>query len=240
MPPADLTLAINVAPRQLMDGQLAHKILAVVSKTKFQPSRLEVELTEAALLSDLGGPVKAILALKSLGIQVALDDFGTGYSSLGHLSDLPFDKIKIDRSFIQSFHTAPPCQQHGAGHYRARQSIRIPTIAEGIESERDATALKALDCSLARGILLFEAGAGLGAAGDHCPVHRQQQSATGRRITAWGLCAKAAIASGVTRPLQRASGQTWRRWPPARRSLGHRGSASRWCYSRNRRNAPRP
>jgi EAL domain-containing protein (putative c-di-GMP-specific phosphodiesterase class I) len=149
--PSNLTIAINVAPRQLTDGQLAHKILAVVSKTKFQPSRVEVELTEAALVNDLAGARAAILALKSLGIQVVLDDFGTGYSSLGHLSDLPFDKIKIDRSFIKGFHDG----RHANNTVRAiiglGESLGIPTIAEGIESERDAEALKALGCTMAQG-----------------------------------------------------------------------------------------
>jgi diguanylate cyclase (GGDEF)-like protein len=151
--PGNLTLAINVAPRQLTDEQLAHKVLAVVSKTKFQPSRLEVELTEAALVNDLAGAREAILALKKLGIQVVLDDFGTGYSSLGHLSDLPFDKIKIDRSFIKGFHES----RHANNTVRAiiglGVSLGIPTIAEGIESERDAAALKALGCTMAQGYL---------------------------------------------------------------------------------------
>ena len=151
--PGNLTLAINVAPRQLTDEQLAHKVLAVVSKTKFQPSRLEVELTEAALVNDLAGAREAILALKKLGIQVVLDDFGTGYSSLGHLSDLPFDKIKIDRSFIKGFHES----RHANNTVRAiiglGVSLGIPTIAEGIESERDAAALRALGCTMAQGYL---------------------------------------------------------------------------------------
>jgi diguanylate cyclase (GGDEF)-like protein len=151
--PGNLTLAINVSPRQLADEQLAHKVLAVVSKTKFQPSRLEVELTEAALVNDLAGARDAILALKKLGIQVVLDDFGTGYSSLGHLSDLPFDKIKIDRSFIKGFREG----RHANNTVRAiiglGVSLGIPTIAEGIESERDAAALKALGCTMAQGYL---------------------------------------------------------------------------------------
>ena len=149
--PANLTLAINVAPRQLTDGQLAHKILAVVSKTKFQPSRLEVELTEAALVNDLAGARAAILALKSLGIHVVLDDFGTGYSSLGHLSDLPFDTIKIDRSFIKGFHDSRNANNTVRAIIGLGGSLGIPTIAEGVESERDAVALKALGCTMAQG-----------------------------------------------------------------------------------------
>ena len=151
--PGNLTLAINVAPRQLTDEQLAHKVLAVVSKTKFQPSRLEVELTEAALVNDLAGAREAIMALKKLGIQVVLDDFGTGYSSLGHLSDLPFDKIKIDRSFIKGFHEGRNANNTVRAIIGLGASLGIPTIAEGIESERDAAALKALGCTMAQGYL---------------------------------------------------------------------------------------
>jgi EAL domain-containing protein (putative c-di-GMP-specific phosphodiesterase class I) len=151
--PGNLTLAINVAPRQLTDEQLAHKILAVVSKTKFQPGRLEVELTECALVNDLAAARQAILALKALSIQVVLDDFGTGYSSLGHLTDLPFDKIKIDRSIIKGFHDSRHARNTARAIVGLGESLGIPTIAEGIESERDAAALKALGCTMAQGYL---------------------------------------------------------------------------------------
>ena len=102
--PEHMTIAVNVAPQQIQDLGLAHRILAVLSETGFPPHRLEVELTENALVDDLPEAKRVISTLNGLGIKVALDDFGTGYSSLGYLADLPIDIIKIDRSFITTMH----------------------------------------------------------------------------------------------------------------------------------------
>jgi EAL domain-containing protein (putative c-di-GMP-specific phosphodiesterase class I) len=91
--------------------------------------------------------------LKSHGIKVALDDFGTGYSSLWYLSELPFDKIKIDRSFIRSLHDRPESAKIVAAIIGLGKSLGVPTIAEGVETERDAEALRALGCTFAQGYL---------------------------------------------------------------------------------------
>ncbi len=122
--PPHLTIAINIAPRQIQDEWLAQKIMTVLAKTKFPPQRLEVELTENALVDDIASAKHVISSLKSQGIKVALDDFGTGYSSLWYLSELPFDKIKIDRSFIKTLHDRPESAKIVERHHRTGQEPR--------------------------------------------------------------------------------------------------------------------
>jgi diguanylate cyclase (GGDEF)-like protein len=149
--PEDISLAINIAPQQIQDASLAHKILAVLNETGFAPSRLEVELTESALVTDLPAAKHVISSLKSLGIRVALDDFGTGYSSLCYLSELPIDMIKIDRSFTRSMHERKESGKIVAAILSLGRSLNLATIAEGVETERNADFLKAKGCTLAQG-----------------------------------------------------------------------------------------
>ncbi len=151
--PSDLTIAINIAPRQIEDDWLVHNILAVLAKTRFPPQRLEIELTENALVNDIASAKHVISSLKSLGIKVALDDFGTGYSSLCYLSELPFDKIKIDRSFIRTLHERPESAKIVSAIIGLGKSLAVPTIAEGVETERDAEVLRAMGCTIAQGFL---------------------------------------------------------------------------------------
>ena len=151
--PQHLTIAINIAPRQIQDEWLAQKIMTVLAKTKFPPQRLEVELTENALVDDIASAKHVISSLKAQGIKVALDDFGTGYSSLWYLSELPFDKIKIDRSFIKTLHERPESAKIVSAIIGLGKSLGVPTIAEGVESERDAEVLRALGCTIAQGFL---------------------------------------------------------------------------------------
>jgi diguanylate cyclase (GGDEF)-like protein len=146
-----LTLAVNIAPRQLRNDSLINRLLAVMAETGFPADRLEVEVTENALIDDLALARNVLLGLKSHGIKVALDDFGTGYSSLNHLSELPFDKIKIDRSFVQTMHQRPESATIvnaiiGLGH-----SLSLPTLAEGVESSADADALLRMGCDAGQG-----------------------------------------------------------------------------------------
>ncbi len=151
--PQHLTIAINIAPRQIQDEWLAQKIMTVLAKTKFPPQRLEVELTENALVDDIASAKHVISSLKAQGIKVALDDFGTGYSSLWYLSELPFDKIKIDRSFIKTLHERPESAKIVSAIIGLGKSLGVPTIAEGVESERDAEVVRALGCTIAQGFL---------------------------------------------------------------------------------------
>ena len=100
--PAHLRLSLNLAPSQLRDPALGPRILAILTETGMSPARVEIEVTENALIGDLEASKAVLTSLQNLGMTIALDDFGTGYSSLYHLQELKFDKIKIDKSFVRA------------------------------------------------------------------------------------------------------------------------------------------
>lgn len=97
-----LTVAVNLSPIQFQHGELPRLIQQTLIDTGLQPSRLELEITEGILLGDFAHIVSMLRRIKAMGVRIAMDDFGTGYSSLSYLQAFPFDKIKIDKSFIQS------------------------------------------------------------------------------------------------------------------------------------------
>lgn len=146
-----LTVAVNVAPRQLGNESLIGRLLGVLEETGFPAHRLEVEITENALIGDLALARRIVLDLKSHGIKVALDDFGTGYSSLSHLSELPFDKIKIDRSFVRTMHERPESASIINAIVGLGRSLNLPILAEGVESSADAQALLRMGCNAGQG-----------------------------------------------------------------------------------------
>ena len=148
-----LTLAVNIAPQQLKSDSLIDRLLGVLRETGFPPERFEIEITENALIGDLELARRIVLGLKSHGIRVALDDFGTGYSSLSHLSELPFDKLKIDRSFIHTMHNRPESATIVNAIIGLGRSLNMPTTAEGIESAADAELLTRLGCDVGQGFL---------------------------------------------------------------------------------------
>lgn len=131
--PADFTLSINISPIQLKDLTLPAKLLAILTQGGFPPGRLEVEITESALVSDLASAKTILTSLQNLGVKIALDDFGTGYSSMYHLRELRFDKIKIDRSFIQSMRSNSESAKIVNAILGLTKSLGLSTTAEGIE-----------------------------------------------------------------------------------------------------------
>ena len=135
---ARLSIAINIAPQQLKIESLIERLLGVLRETGFPPERFEVEITENALIGGLDMARRTVLRLKSHGIRVALDDFGTGFSSLSHLSELPFDKIKIDRSFIHTMRDRHENATIVNAIIGLRRSLNLPTTTEGIETPADA------------------------------------------------------------------------------------------------------
>lgn len=148
-----LTIAVNIAPHQLRNDSLVERLLGVLRETNFPPERFEIEITENALIGDLDLARRIVLGLKAHGIKVALDDFGTGYSSLSHLSDLPFDKLKIDRSFINTMRGRPESATIVNAIIGLGRSLNMPTTAEGIESVADAELLAGLGCKVGQGFL---------------------------------------------------------------------------------------
>ena len=151
--PPHWRLSLNVAPQQILDASLVPQLLAVLRESGVPPQRLDVELTETALVTDTARARKVMQAMKDAGITVTLDDFGTGYSSLSYLAELSFDKIKIDRSFVQTLHERPQSAKIVAAVIGLSRSLGVQTVAEGVETERDARVLLQLGCGLAQGYL---------------------------------------------------------------------------------------
>ncbi|MEO6394995.1 MAG: EAL domain-containing protein [Devosia sp.] len=131
--PEEMTIALNVSPTHFADPLLPVKFLAILSETDFPPTRLEVEITETALVSDLPMARAALRSLQGIGIKISLDDFGTGYSNLYHLRELQFDKIKIDRSFVTSMMNDPQRAKIVLSVLALAKSLGMTTIAEGVE-----------------------------------------------------------------------------------------------------------
>jgi diguanylate cyclase (GGDEF)-like protein len=148
-----LTLAINISPVQFKDRLLSDRLLAVLHRSGFPPERLEVEITEDALIVDEASARATIEALKTRGIRVALDDFGTGYSSIQHLRMIRIDKIKIDRSFVQAMARDAESMRIIRAIVSLATSLDLPVTAEGIEDEQTAHCLRALGCGQGQGYL---------------------------------------------------------------------------------------
>ncbi|WP_299327731.1 EAL domain-containing protein [Parasphingopyxis sp.] len=146
-----LSLSVNISPAQLKDPWLAQKIIKLLTETNFPPNRLEIEITETALFDNLGIAQSIISSLKNQGIRVALDDFGTGYSSLAHLRALPFDRIKIDRSFVTSINDDNESAAIVDAITRLGSSLGLPVTAEGIENEQIEASLKNLGSMAGQG-----------------------------------------------------------------------------------------
>ena len=130
-----LMLSVNISPIQLKDPWLAQKIAKLLAETGYPAERLEVEITESSLFENLGLAQAIVSSLKNQGIRLALDDFGTGYSSLAHLRALPFDRIKIDRSFIGSINESPESAAVVTAITRLADSLNLAVTAEGIEDD---------------------------------------------------------------------------------------------------------
>ena len=130
-----LTLSVNISPLQLRDPWFAQKLLKLLVEANFPPSRLEVEVTESCLHENIGLVRSLITGLKNQGVTVSLDDFGTGYSSLSQLRSLPFDRIKIDRSFVMSLLDDKGSASIIQSIISLGEGLGLPITAEGIESK---------------------------------------------------------------------------------------------------------
>ena len=133
--PAHVKLAVNISAVQFRRGNLFDTILRILLETGLPPDRLELEITETALLDNQEAHLATIRRLKNLGISMALDDFGTGYSAVNYLTIFPFDKIKIDKSFTQGVLNRRDCKAVIASTLALAQGLGTVTTAEGIETE---------------------------------------------------------------------------------------------------------
>ena len=128
-------VAVNVSPGQLGQGTIANAVLSILLRTGLAANRLEVEVTETALLNEEASGIGDLRHLRAMGVRVALDDFGTGYSSLAHLRAFPFDKIKIDGSFVRDALTRPDCAAVVGAVADLGRRLGVTTVAEGVETE---------------------------------------------------------------------------------------------------------
>lgn len=149
--PEPLTLAFNISPVQLRDQSLPDQIQEMATVAGFPLSRLILEITESALVDDLDSALAIATELKAMGCRLALDDFGTGYSSLHHLRSLPFDKLKVDRSFVGSMVEQRDSRKIVGAVVGLGQSLGLQTVAEGIETLEQAEMVLWLGCDLGQG-----------------------------------------------------------------------------------------
>jgi len=152
-----LTISFNVSGVQFKDPELVSSIRLLLEGTGFPAKRLIVEITENSVIDDFNVAREKLEELKELGIGVALDDFGTGYSSLACLQNLPFDRLKIDRSFVTGISDQPQSQKIVSGIVRLAQGLNLEVTAEGIETLEDLAYVTYLDCNRAQGFLFDKA-----------------------------------------------------------------------------------
>ncbi len=152
--PAHVRVAVNVSSVQFHRAGLSETILGALAAASLGPQRLEVEITESIFLEGSETTLKLLHSLRSLGIRIALDDFGTGYSSLSYLQSFPFDKIKIDRSFIQALLTRPGASAVVRAITDLARALGMETTAEGVEESSQLEQLNAHGCSSVQGFLL--------------------------------------------------------------------------------------
>ncbi len=154
-----LKIAVNVSVVQFQQGRLPDVIEQVLLETGLEPERLEIEITESLLIRETDRTLEALRRIKALGVRIAMDDFGTGYSSLATLRTFPFDKLKVDRSFVQDL--AEPPNGEPAGPLAIINAIlglgrglRLPVVVEGVETEAQAEILRRCGCDQMQGYLL--------------------------------------------------------------------------------------
>ena len=181
-----LKLSVNLSPLQFLQDDLVGAIERVLGETGLDPARLELEVTEGLLIKDAAGALAILQRLKALGVQISMDDFGTGYSSLSYFRMFPFDKVKIDRSFVGDMIANPQAlaiirSVIGLGH-----GLGVPVVAEGVETAEQLEALRAEGCDQVQGYLIarpnpighfegvvMDRGAGAAAPAKVVPIRRR-------------------------------------------------------------------
>jgi diguanylate cyclase (GGDEF)-like protein len=148
-----LRIAVNVSPRQLEDGRLPGIVRETLVQTGLSASRMEIEITETGLIANYRNAIDTIKALKAIGVTVTMDDYGTGYSSLSTLQNFPFDKIKIDKSFVADVANCRLCAAIVRSTLLLASGLNIPVLAEGVESEEALDFLRKEGCPQVQGFL---------------------------------------------------------------------------------------
>jgi len=155
--PDHIKIAVNLSPAQLNNRNLLNVVKGALAETGMPPHRLQLEITETVLLQNTFATLATLHELRKLGIQVALDDFGTGYSSLSYLRSFPFDKIKIDRSFIQDIANGAEPKAIVEAVANLAKSLKMASTAEGVETHQQREMLQSIGCTEMQGYLFSRA-----------------------------------------------------------------------------------
>jgi diguanylate cyclase (GGDEF)-like protein/PAS domain S-box-containing protein len=149
-----LIISVNLSPAQFVQPGIVNTVAEVLRQTGLPPARLELEITEGTLMDDTHNALRILTSLKALGVRIAMDDFGTGYSSLSYLRKFPFDKIKIDRSFISDVEDNTEAETIVQAIIAMSHALRLDVTAEGVETKQQLSMLRALGCNYVQGYLL--------------------------------------------------------------------------------------
>jgi predicted signal transduction protein with EAL and GGDEF domain len=151
--PSDIRVAVNLSPLQFRTGNLLSIVMDALRQSGLPPRRLELEITETLLLEKSDQVLATLHALRALGVRISMDDFGTGYSSLSYLRSFPFDKIKIDRSFVRGLDSNPDAQAIMRAIISLGAGLGVIITAEGVETEAELGYLRAEGCHEGQGFL---------------------------------------------------------------------------------------
>jgi len=152
--PAKLRVAVNISALQIQDGGLPDLVANALEETGLEAGRLELEVTESLLLANAEAATEVLARIRALGVTISLDDFGTGYSSLATLRMFPFDKIKLDRSFVNDLGRLGEAEAIVMAVLGLGRALDVSVVAEGVETEEQAAMLRAAGCSLLQGYLI--------------------------------------------------------------------------------------
>jgi EAL domain-containing protein (putative c-di-GMP-specific phosphodiesterase class I) len=149
--PNDVKVAVNLSPLQFKRQTLSHTVVSALAASGLPAHRLELEITESVLLAETESTLVTLHQLRTLGVRIAMDDFGTGYSSLSYLRSFPFDKIKIDRSFVRDLGHSPDCVAIVKAIAGLGASLGMITTAEGVETKEQLAVVSAQGCTEVQG-----------------------------------------------------------------------------------------
>jgi predicted signal transduction protein with EAL and GGDEF domain len=155
--PADVKVAVNLSPVQFRSRNLVQAVISALANSGLSPKRLELEITESLFLAETEANLAILHQLRELGVSISMDDFGTGYSSLSYLRSFPFDKIKIDRSFVKDLAKRSDCVAIVRAISGLGRSLNITTTAEGVETMDQLDWLRAEGCNQVQGVLFSAA-----------------------------------------------------------------------------------
>ena len=156
--PVPYKIAVNVSGLQLAQLDLVDLVKMVLYQTGLAPERLELEVTETAIISDKKRALNTLRQIRELGVSISIDDFGTGYSSLETLRSFPFDKIKLDRSFMMEVENSEQSKAIVRAILALGRSLSVPVLAEGVETLEQLDVLRAEGCNEAQGFFLGRPG----------------------------------------------------------------------------------